>query len=154
METNTGTGKVLQDTTLFQDIRALAIEKAAESQITNSEIWDIVLAETLLSLVDHDGFYKLADIKHEMISRLEDHDYLSSRHLGNLLRKLSFTQNKRLGSGYHYFLQISKVRDLAKNVGISECSECSEHSGEQGTQTVQDFVEVVEVTKCQKEKSE
>lgn len=145
--------KFFDDTTLFQSIRALAIEKAAESQSTNSEMFEIILVETLLSLADHDDFYKLADIKHEMINHLEDHDYLSSRHIGNLLRRLGFTQNRRLGSGYQYFLQVSKVRDLAKSLGISECSECSEGSGEQGTQTVHDSVEVVEIGECQGEES-
>jgi len=137
--------------TLFQDIKALAIEQAAERQCTGSEIYEVVLVETLLSLVDNDDYYKLADIKREMVENLEDHDYLSSRQIGNLLRRLGFTHSRRMGSGYQYLLQVSKVRKLAQSFGISEVSECSEGTGEQGTQTVHDIVEVVEVKECQKE---
>jgi predicted RNA binding protein YcfA (HicA-like mRNA interferase family) len=139
------------NTTLFQDIKALAIEQAAERQCTGSEIYEIVLVETLLSLVDNDGYYKLADIKHEMVENLEDNGYLSSRQIGNLLRRLGFTHSRRMGSGYQYFLQVSRVRTLAHNLGISVGSEGSECSGEQGTQTVHDSVEVVEVKECQEE---
>lgn len=139
-------------TTLFQNIMALAIEKAAENNTAHDNIHEIVLTETLLSLVDHDGFYKLSDIRLEMIHRLEDNDYLSFRHVGNLLKRLGFTKNRRIGSGYQYFVQVSKVEALAKSLGISEGSERSEHPREQGIQTVQDFEEVVEVTECQEEK--
>jgi hypothetical protein len=43
-----------------------------------------------------------------------------------------------MGSGYQYFLQVSRVRTLAHSLGISEGSECSEGTGEQGTQNNQD----------------
>jgi len=140
--------------TLFQSVRALAIEKAAENQYTASELCEIVLVETLQSIVNHDDSYKLADIRLRMISNLEDHEYLSSRHVGNLLKRLGFTQSRRVGSGYQYFLQVSKVKALAQNLGISEGSEHSECSGEQGTQEIHTSVEIVEIEKCQEEKSE
>jgi hypothetical protein len=142
------------NTTLFQGIRALAIEKAAESQYTTSELCEIVLAETLQSIVNHDDFYRLADIKLEMCRHLEDHDYLSSRHVGNLLKRLGFTQSRRVGSGYQYFLQVSRVKALARSLGVSEGSEHSECSGEQGAQEIHTSVEIVEIEKCQEEKSE
>jgi hypothetical protein len=126
--------------TLFKDIRALAIEKAAESQSTSSNIYELVLAETLLSLVDHDDFYRLADIKCEMVSKLEDHDYLSSRQVGNLLRRMGFIKSRRMGSGYQYFIEVSKIQALARNLGISgvsEHSELSEGTGGQGAQNNQ-----------------
>jgi hypothetical protein len=124
-------------TTLFQDIKALAVEKAAESQSASSDLYEVVLVEALLSLVDNDGYYKVADIKREMVNNLEDHDYLSSRQIGNLLRRLGFIQSRRMGSGYQYFLQVSRVRTLAQSLGISEGSECSEGTGGQGTQNNQ-----------------
>ena len=142
------------NTILFQSIRALAIEKAAETQYTTSELWEVVIVETLLSMVDHDDFYKLADIKLEMIGNLEDHEYLTSRHVGNLLKRLGFTQSRRVGSGYQYFLQVSRVKALARSLGVSEGSEHSECSGEQGTQEIHTSVEIVEIEKCQEEKSE
>jgi hypothetical protein len=122
------------NTTLFQGIKALAVEKAAETQSVSSDLYEVVLVETLLSLVDNDGYYKLADIKREMVNNLEDHDYLSSRQIGNLLRRLGFTKTRRMGSGYQYLLQVSRVRELVQSLEISEgseVSECSEGTGEQ-----------------------
>jgi hypothetical protein len=132
-------------TALFQSIRTLAIEKAAESQFTASEFNDIVLAETLLAIVDHDGFYKLADVKYEMDRHQEDNHYLSSRQIGILLRKLGFLKTRRVGSGYQYYLQVSRVETIARNLGISEHSERCECLENQGIQTVHNCEEVVEV---------
>jgi hypothetical protein len=73
-----------------------------------------------------------------MINRLEDHDYVSSRLLGNLLRRFGFTNNRRVGSGYEYFLEVSRIRTLARNLGISEGSECGEGATGQGNQNDQD----------------
>jgi hypothetical protein len=135
-------------------MKGLAIEITSQSQYTDSELLEIVLSETLVSIVDHDDFYRLADIKSEMSKHLQDDEYLSSKQLGNLLRKLGFCYTRRIGTGYEYFLIVSKVRTMAQQLGVSECSELSEHPGEQDTEEIRTTVEYVEVEKCQEEKSE
>jgi len=132
--------KFLGDVVLLEHIIDLAIEKAVESQLNTFELSELVLIETLLSIVDHDGFYKLKDIKCEMVKHLDDFEYLSFRHAGSLLRKLGFSKTKRIGSGYQYYLTVSKVTSLAQILVISEHSERSEHPGQQDTKTKQELV--------------
>jgi hypothetical protein len=139
---------------ILREMKGLAIEITSQSQYTDSELLEIVLSETLVSIVDHDDFYRLADIKSEMSKHLQDDEYLSSKQLGNLLRKLGFCYTRRIGTGYEYFLIVSKVRTMAQQLGVSECSELSEHPGEQDTEEIRTTVEYVEVEKCQEEKSE
>jgi len=140
--------------TLYEEMRDLASEKATERQSISADPYEIALAETLLSLVDHDCYYSLADIRNGMFRRLEDDEFLSSRQVGGLLRRCGFTQSRRMNSGYHCFLHVSRVRTLAQRLGVSEGSEHSEHTAGQGIQTVIDHVETVEIEKCREEKSE
>jgi len=60
--------------------------------------------------------------------------------LGRLLRRLGFSNRRRVGSGTEYFFKVSEVTNLAQRLGISEVSEHSELSegtGGQGTQNNQ-----------------
>lgn len=130
---------------LYQDIKTLAIERSNESQTESIDIHEAVLVETLMELVDHDGYYPLTDIKNEFILRLEDYNFVNSRYLGNILRRLGFTQHRRVGSGYEYFLQTTAIRNLARSLRISECSEHSERPAEQDTETQVIAKEIEEV---------
>jgi hypothetical protein len=130
--------KFFGNSTLYEEMRGLAIERATERQSISIDPYEIALAETLLSLVDHDGYYSLANIRNDMSRRLEDDESLSSRQVGSLLRRCGFTQSRRMNSGYNYFLSVSRVRTLAQRLGVSEDSECSELPREQGAQAVND----------------
>jgi hypothetical protein len=144
--------KFFGNSTLYEEMRGLAIERATERQSISIDPYEIALAETLLSLVDHDGYYSLASIRNDMSRRLEDDESLSSRQVGSLLRRCGFTQSRRMNSGYNYFLSVSQVRTLAQRLGVSEDSECSELPTEQGAQAVNDS-QVAEGVQCQIQQS-
>ena len=55
-------------------------------------------------------------------------DWLTERYIGSLLRRLSFSNYKRVAAGYEYFLKVADVEDCARRLGISVHSEGSEHS--------------------------
>jgi hypothetical protein len=142
------------DNGLYEKMKGLAVDKIAESQRDNLDSHEIILVEALLSAVDEDGFYKLSNIKKLMADRFDYGEWINERYVGKLLRRLGFTNKRRVGIGTEYFLSVSGVRDCARRLGVdvvSEVSECGEGTGEQGTQTVHDIVEVVEVKECQKE---
>jgi hypothetical protein len=139
------------DNTLFQRIEDLAIKNTTQNQYTDSELLEIVLVETLFSLVDHGGYYSLAEIKTEMRTLLLDDEKFTPKKLGSLLRRLGFLKFRRVGPGYEYFLEVEKVRDLARQLGVSEHSELSERLTEQGTQTIVTETEPREATECQGE---
>jgi len=120
---------------LYEEIKGLALEKIAENQGENSSSHEVVLVEALASLVDEDGFYPLRGIKDEMSGVLGNGGWLRERFVGGLLRRLGFSNKRRVGSGTEYFLRVSEVRDWALRLGISvdsEGSELSEGNSERG----------------------
>ena len=120
---------------LYEEMKSLALEKIAENQGENSSSHEAVLVEVLLSLVDEDNFYFLREIRVEMAERVDDGGWLSERFIGRLLRRLGFSNSRRIRDGTQYFLKVSEVKDLALRLGISvdsEGSELSEGNSERG----------------------
>ena len=107
---------------LFNEMCEFAEGKSEEKFIENmTETLDYVLVQTLNSLVEADGFYKVKVIKEAMASNFDEpQKWLTTKWIGNALRRLGFTQKRRFGSGYEYFLSKSKVKDLAERLGVSE----------------------------------
>lgn len=122
------------NTVLFRDMKALAVEKTEEAQRDDSETEDYVLVETLLSMVTEDGYHSLRGIRNEMVCRLRNGSWLTERSVGRLLRRLGFSERRRVGTGYEYLFRVSQVRSLAHTLGIaaSEHSELGEHTAGQG----------------------
>jgi hypothetical protein len=140
--------KFFDNTDLLERMKNLALEKSEESRRDDSDTHEFILVEVLQSLVKEDGFYRLREIRNEMANRFESSSWLVERYVGRLLRRLGFSDRRRVGCGTEYFFKVSEVTDLAQRLGISEVSERSEDTGERGTQTVYDSVEV---TECQEE---
>jgi len=135
---------------LYPKVRALAIEKVTQKQNAGSELHEYVLLEVLLSIVNKDGFYSLANIKRRMADLYDSDAWLTERFIGRLLRRLGFCNSKRMGTGYEYFITLADVKDLAQGFELSEGSECSEGNTGQGNQTETVIEEAVQ--KCQEEK--
>jgi hypothetical protein len=106
---------------LFDKILEFAIRKAEEKRVENlTETLDIILVRTLLSIVEDDGFYKVSDIRSAMAEYFDEpQKWLTSKWVGNALRRLGFTEKRRAKS-YEYFLKGEKVLDLAQRLGVSE----------------------------------
>jgi hypothetical protein len=121
---------------LLARMKSLSLEKTEENIIDNFERHEYVLIDALLSIVGQDGFYRLAKIKEEMKHRLDEPVWLSEKYVGGLLRRLGFSNRRRVGAGTEYFVKASVVKDLAKRLGIGVDSEHSERPGGQDTQKV------------------
>ncbi len=108
---------------LFNKILDFAEEKAKEKEVENrTETLDLILVKTLTSIVEKDDYYKVSEIKNAMAEYFDEpQKWLSSRWVGNALRRLGFTEKRRMKS-YEYYLSLDKVKDLAERLGVSESS--------------------------------
>jgi len=107
---------------LYERVLQFAIEKSNEKLVENlTETLDFLLVQTLTSIVAEDGFYKVKEIRDAMASNFDEpQKWLTTKWIGNALRRLGFTEKRRFGSGYEYFLAKDKVLDLAERLGISK----------------------------------
>lgn len=106
---------------LFKRITEFAIQKAREKEVENqTETLDFIFARTLKTIVLKDGYYKVKELKEAMAENFtEPQKWLTEKWIGNALRRLGFTDKRRMKS-YEYFLTIERVNDLAERLGISE----------------------------------
>ncbi|MCS7113809.1 MAG: hypothetical protein N0A00_00095 [Candidatus Bathyarchaeota archaeon] len=106
---------------LFKRICEFAEEKSQEKFVENmTETLDYILVQTLVKLVTENGYYKVKIIKEAMASNFDEpQKWLTTKWVGNALRRLGFTEKRRFGSGYEYFLSKDKVADLAERLGVS-----------------------------------
>jgi hypothetical protein len=107
---------------LFKRILEFAKEKAEEKEVENrTETLDFILVQTLDSLIKEDGFYRVKSIKEAMALNFDEpQKWLTTKWIGNALRRLGFTVKRRFGSGYEYYFSREKVTDLTERLGISE----------------------------------
>jgi hypothetical protein len=90
---------------------------------------DMVLIQTLLEIVEADGYYAVKRIKEAMVAKYEDEaKWITEKWIGSALRRLGFNVKTRKRT-YEYFLTVDKVRDLAERYNVTiELNELSEHS--------------------------
>jgi len=112
---------------LFNRILDFAKEKAREKEVENrTETLDLILAQTLLLIVKEDAYYKVKEIRDAMASCFDEpQKWLTTRWMGNALRRLGFTEKRRVGTGYEYFLKLSQVQDLAERLGVESSKSSS-----------------------------
>jgi len=109
----------------------LALDKAEYKQTENvTETGEVILVQVLLSMVKEDNYYRVKDIREKMAGQFdEDQKWLTTKWIGNALRRLGFQDKRRVGTGYECRLTRGAVEDLAERLGIeSECSLHSPHS--------------------------
>jgi hypothetical protein len=109
----------------------LAVEKAGQKHLENvTETGEVILVQVLMKLYEYDGYYRVKDIVEAMSGQFdEEQKWLNTRWVGNALKRLGFTEKRRVGTGYEYRVTKAMLDDLAERLGISEHSELSEHSG-------------------------
>jgi len=110
---------------LFDVLHEYAKEKMKEKQIEEmAEQSEHLLIKTLVSLVVEDQYYEVKTIKEEMLTLFEEEQkWLTTRWIGNVLRRLGFKEKRRTKRGYEYLLSVSKVQELAKRLGIPQQDE-------------------------------
>jgi len=98
----------------------LAIEDAKQRQIENTtETGEIILAQILLVVVQKDDYYPVKTLKERMAEEYdEEQKWLTTRWIGNTLRRLGFKEKRRVGTGYQYKICKSEVKDLANRLNI------------------------------------
>ena len=107
---------------LKEAIIQFAFQKVKEKQIENvSETRELVLVQSLLELVQRDGYYKVKAIKDVMEQKYdEEQRWLRSEWIGRALKRLGFTEKRRIGKGVEYYLKREEIEDLAKRIGIPQ----------------------------------
>ena len=105
---------------VYERILEFAIAKTKERLTENmTETAEYLLVETLIQMVDKAGYYKVMDIKKSLEEQFEEpQNWLTTKWVGNALRRLGFKDKKRLGRGYVYKLTPEAVKDLAQRLGI------------------------------------
>lgn len=109
-------------TTLSSLMLKLALEKAEEKKTENmTETGDCILIETLLDMVNADSYYKVKEIRDETAKHFdEEQKWLNTKWVGRALKRLGFTDKRRVGTGYEYRLTKQGVRDIAERLGIQQ----------------------------------
>jgi predicted RNA binding protein YcfA (HicA-like mRNA interferase family) len=113
-------------------LRSLMVQlcvENAKARMTEdmTETGETLLTQVLLKLVGEDGFYKVKTIKESMASLFdEEQKWLTTKWVANALRRLGFTEKRRVGTGYEYRLRRQEVQDLAKRMGVDESEQSRE----------------------------
>jgi len=108
--------------TLFKTILDLAIRLTKEKRVENmTETGDYILVQTLVSLVKKDEYYKVKTIRDIMVEKFEEEPkWLNTWWIGRALKRLGFTDKRRLGKGMEYKLLKETVEDVAERLGVEK----------------------------------
>ena len=106
---------------LTTQILKLAIEDAKQRQTENAtETGEVILTQILLNVVLENDYYPVKTLKEKMLEAFdEEQKWISTRWIGNALRRLGFKEKRRVGTGYQYKLNKADVEDLAQRLGVS-----------------------------------
>jgi hypothetical protein len=122
------------DASLYNEMLHLALRKSQEKHIENvTETGEVVLVTTLLNLVTTPGYYKVKTIRDAMAAQYEEEQkWLSTKWVGRALKRLGFTDKRRLGTGIEYHFTLTVIANLADRLAIQsgEVSEVNEVSEE------------------------
>jgi hypothetical protein len=107
---------------IHKEMLQLALEKAEERKSEQGFTPEAELAQTLLQIVDKDDFYRLKLIKEyiEAEYQYKTLSWLTEKYIGNMLRKFGFPKPKRDSKGFKYYLIVTKVREIAEQLGIED----------------------------------
>jgi len=103
-------------------ILKLAVEDAKQRQTENTtETGEVILTQILLSVVKENNYYSVKTLKDKMLEAFdEEQKWITTRWIGNALRRLGFKEKRRVGTGYQYKLNKADVKDLAERLGIEK----------------------------------
>ena len=114
-------------------IRKLAETKAEEKKTENmTETGEYLLVQTLLNIVkdNEECYYPVRKIKDFMAQAFdEEQKWLSSEWVGRALKRLGFTDKRRVGTGCEYKLSAKAIIDLAErlNIPVNNARETDAH---------------------------
>lgn len=122
---------------LYSRILEFAKKKAEERLVENmTETGEYLLVETLLNIVKQDGFYAVKDILNTMSQRFDEtQKWLNTKWVGRALKRLGFTEKRRIGTGVEVKMTVAQVEDLAERLSLLSKAPSGRYS--QTTQTAQ-----------------
>ena len=121
------------ESSLYSLMVEFARQKVREKQIENmTETGEYILVQTLLKIVNENRYYKVKEIKDSMATYFdEEQKWLTTAWVGRALRRLGFTEKRRVGTGYEYLIKKQTVQDLAERLGIKPQPESQTQQTEQ-----------------------
>ncbi len=129
--------KYNQELNLFQKMVRLASKTTEDRRVENmTETPEYILVETLLKTVTRDDYYPAKQIREAMLQAYdEEPKWLSTKWLGRALKRLGFTDKRRVGRGVEYQLTMKAVQDLAERLGLKNSHVTSTAQTALNTQT-------------------
>ncbi|MFH8120373.1 MAG: hypothetical protein QXS37_06230 [Candidatus Aenigmatarchaeota archaeon] len=108
------------DDALYRKMVELAETKNKEKIVENvTETGEYILAEVLNEIVKEDDYYKISRIREEMAKKYEtEQKWLTNKWIGNALRRLGFTEKRRVGTGVEVKLTVNEVKELIDRLCI------------------------------------
>jgi len=115
-----GLALTVQDNVFWRmvDFCLRKVKEKYEENLT--ETTDIILIENLLKMVKKDGFYSIREITKNLKTEFEEGeaDWINTRWVGWAMRRLSFLEKRRIGSGVEIRLTPEMVKNVAERLGI------------------------------------
>jgi hypothetical protein len=128
----------------------LAKATAKQSSIENlTETGESIMLQVLLEMVKGDEYVSVKSIRDEVLHQFDEQaPWITTRWIGNILKRLGFKEKRRVGTGYQYRLNVEGVKDVAMRMGVkpsnsSEHSEANERSEHVTEVTIQEILEHV-----------
>lgn len=89
-----------------------------------AETGEFILLQVLLAHITESNYYRVKVLRDKMATYFDEtQDWLTTRWVGNALRRLGFMEKRRVGPGYEYRLDPKTVKDIAGRLGVEANAE-------------------------------
>lgn len=109
---------------LYERLRTFALVKVRERQIESvSESGEMLLIQALVGLVDQnsDAWWTIAAVKEQLLAKFdEEHSWITNDWVGRALKRLGFSERRRVGPNRQVRLTREAVLTLAQRHGMIE----------------------------------
>ncbi len=114
------TGSLHSQGSLCSLMTELAKDTAEQSTVENlTEAGESILLQVLLSTVQGDDYVSVKNIRDKVVAQFDEQaPWITTRWVGNILKRLGFKDKRRVGTGYQYRLNIESVKDVATRMGV------------------------------------
>jgi hypothetical protein len=103
---------------LLKAIQTLEREKSYDDVETIESITLVALARN----VNEDGYYPVKDVRRWIADEMGEEDiskWLNERTVGRVLKRLGFTDKRKVSSGVEYMLRPRKIREVCERMNIT-----------------------------------
>lgn len=98
----------------------LAQDMAKQSTVENlTETGESIMLQVLLGMVQGDDYVSVKTIRDKVLAEFDEQaPWITTRWVGNTLKRLGFKDKRRVGTGYQYKLNSAEVKDIAERMGV------------------------------------